>query len=82
MPNIIDTHQIEEVIIAIEQADEDKVDKIINLLADKAVVIKISAKMHDILAGSVKMNHVFGAILIVLQSLWQAHRPKYCVGLF
>ena len=75
LPQIIDDYEIEEVIIAIEQTDEAKINEIINLLADKSVVIKISAKMRDILAGSVKMNHVFGAVLIEiypeLMAAWQ-----------
>ncbi|MGB1205595.1 MAG: sugar transferase [Chitinophagales bacterium] len=85
LPHIIDTYKIEEVIIAIEQADEDKIGEIINLLADKSVVIKISAKMHDILAGSVKMNHVFGAVLIEiypdLMATWQRN-IKRCFDIF
>ncbi len=75
LPYIIKKYKIDEVLIAIEKSEEDRVDEIINLLADQKVVIKIAPDMHDILAGSVRMNHVLGAVLIEIypniMSAWQ-----------
>ncbi len=72
---IIQEHQIEEVIIAVETRDHDKLNLLINSLADQKVNIHIIPDFYDILSGSVKMNHVLGAILIgvnpELMPLWQ-----------
>jgi exopolysaccharide biosynthesis polyprenyl glycosylphosphotransferase len=64
LPQIIEQYQIEEVIIAIETSEHPRLNDIINLLADQKIVIKIIPDMYDILAGSVRMNHVLGAVLI------------------
>lgn len=61
---VIDRFRVDEVIIAIESSEHHRLNDIINLLADRNVVIKIMPDMYDILAGSVRMNHVLGAVLI------------------
>ena len=75
LEDIIARHQIEEVIIAIETSEHHRLNDIINRLADNNVIIKIIPDMYDILLGSVKMNHVLGAVLIEihpeLMPAWQ-----------
>ncbi len=76
LPRIIKKYKIDEVIIAIETSEHPQINAIINLLAEETeVVIKIIPDMYDILAGSVKMNHVMGAVLIeinpMLMPQWQ-----------
>ncbi len=63
---IIQANEIEEVIIAIETSEHDKLKDILNALFifDDSLLIKIIPDMYDILLGNVKMNHVFGAVLI------------------
>jgi len=61
---IIKEYQIEEVIIATEPKEHEKINGIINDLADQDVKIKVIADMYNILTGSVKMNSIFGALLI------------------
>lgn len=61
---VIQQEGIEEVIIAIETSEHDQLRSILRVLYDQGVVIKIIPDMYDILLGSVRMNHVFGAILI------------------
>lgn len=60
---------IEEVIIAIETSEHNRVRSILDALYDFGddLIIKIIPDMYDILLGSVKMNHVFGAVLIEIQ---------------
>jgi len=78
LSDIIESHNIEEVIIAIETSEHQKLNPILNVLSDyeDQVLIKIIPDMYDILLGSVRMNHVFGAILIEIQPdympLWQS----------
>lgn len=62
--HIIDAYNVEEVIIAIESTEHREIEKIINYLDDKNVVIKAIASMYDILMGKVNMAHIFGTPLI------------------
>jgi exopolysaccharide biosynthesis polyprenyl glycosylphosphotransferase len=64
LTQIISNHKIEEVIIAVETSEHEKLNSYINALADLPVNISIIPDMYDILSGSVKMNHVLGAVLI------------------
>ncbi|MFM9943605.1 MAG: sugar transferase [Bacteroidia bacterium] len=64
LPEIIEKYKIEEVIIAIETVENDKINKILNLLSLKHVAIKIIPDIYDILSGSVRMSNILGAILI------------------
>ncbi|HXH19631.1 MAG TPA: sugar transferase [Chitinophagales bacterium] len=64
LQKIASADNIEEVIIAIETSEHQKLNEIINTLADKKVIIKIIPDMYDILSGSVKMGNVIGAPLI------------------
>ncbi len=73
---VIKEKEIEEAIIAIETSDHNKIKEILNALADfeKEVYTRIIPDMYDILLGTVKMNHVFGAVLIDIQ---QNLMPKW-----
>jgi len=75
LPQIIDSYGIEEVIIAIETLENDKINKILNLLSLKHVAIKIIPDIYDILSGSVRMSNILGAILIEVNTeimpFWQ-----------
>ena len=69
IPQVIQERNIEEAIIAIETSDHDKIKQILDALADfeEQVLTKIIPDMYDILLGTVKMNHVYGAVLIEIQ---------------
>ncbi len=77
---IIDERAIDEVIIAIEDAEHDLLEEILNDLATRDVVVRIRADVYDIISGSVRMNHVHGAILIELypdmMPTWQQHLKR------
>ena len=62
--NVIKSQQIEEVIIALDRSEHEKLKGIISLLSGYPVRIKLIPDMYDILAGSVKMNNIFGALLL------------------
>jgi len=61
---LLGEYQTDEVIIAVETSEHDRLRNIINALANYKLVIKIIPDMYDILSGSVKMNQVYGAVLI------------------
>ncbi len=73
---IIRSHEIEEVIIAIETSEHNRLRGILNILFDfgEQVLVKIIPDMYDILLGTVKMNHVYGAVLIEIR---QELMPKW-----
>ncbi len=64
LKNIIQTNQIEEVIIAIESFEHENISKIVTELDNQHIIIKVIPDMYDILSGSVKMTAIFGAPLI------------------
>tara|TARA_B100000513_G_scaffold110896_2_gene48224 strand:- start:183 stop:1580 length:1398 start_codon:yes stop_codon:yes gene_type:complete len=66
LKQVINSQQIEEVIIATEPKEHEKTNTIINDLADLNVKIKVIADMYSILTGSVKMSSIFGALLIAV----------------
>lgn len=73
---VIREHQIEDVIIAIETSEHNRLRNILNTLFDfgEQVLVKIIPDMYDILLGTVKMNHVYGAVLIEIR---QELMPKW-----
>lgn len=76
MERIIKEKEVEEAIIAIESSEHNRLKEILNVLFDydEQVLIKIIPDMYDILLGSVKMNQVFGAVLIEIK---QDLMPKW-----
>ena len=64
LKDIINRHNIEEVIIALETSDSKKVENIIAELEETKVIIQIIPDIQDILMGSVKMGAVFQTPLI------------------
>ncbi len=68
--SLITEHNVEEVIIAVETADHNKIKKILNILDDylERILIKIIPDMYDIMVGTVKMNHIHGTALIEIDT--------------
>lgn len=64
----IEQHEIQEVIIATEEADKHMISEIINQLDSANVVVKVIPDLYQHLTGMVKMGNVFGAILIEIQT--------------
>ncbi len=76
MNEVIKNHQIEEAIVAVETSEHNKVQQILNVLFDfgEQVLVKIIPDMYDIMLGTVKMNHVYGAVLLEIE---QDLMPKW-----
>ena len=73
---IIQTYNIEEVIIAIETSEHGRLSEILNVLFDfgERILVKIIPDMYDIMLGTVKMNYLYGAVLIEIK---QELMPKW-----
>lgn len=78
---IIQMHQAEEVIIAMESREHNNISHILTDLYSTNVVVKIIPEMHDILLGTVKMTSIFGTPLIEIQSgllpAWQQSIKRF-----
>ena len=72
---LIRDHKVEEVIIAIESSDHNRIQKIITRIQDGRVKIKILPDMYELLSGSLKMTDIYGALLLQIvddsMPIWQ-----------
>ncbi|NND77709.1 MAG: sugar transferase [Flavobacteriales bacterium] len=66
--DVIQDHEIEEAIIAIESQEHKTLGKILNEIEGQNVSVKISPDIYDIMSGSVKMTSIFGTPLIQINS--------------
>ncbi|MEZ4912210.1 MAG: sugar transferase [Saprospiraceae bacterium] len=66
---VIYDNKIEEVIIAVETSEHDKLKSILDTLFDhsESLLIKVIPDTYDIMIGTVKMNHIYGAVLIEIE---------------
>jgi exopolysaccharide biosynthesis polyprenyl glycosylphosphotransferase len=68
-------HEIEEVIIAIENTDHNRLQRLISDVDEKGIKIKMIPDMYDILSGFVRISSIFGTPLIEVDALvmpqWQ-----------
>lgn len=62
--SILETHRVEEVIIAIGSGDHEVLEFILNALEGTQTEVKIIPDIYDILSGSVRMSSIYGAPLI------------------
>ncbi len=76
LKTIIEEEEIEEVIIAVETTEHNKLKGILDVLYDFSdkILIKVIPDTYDIMIGKVKMNHVYGAVLIEID---QDLMPKW-----
>jgi len=68
LEELIAKHAIEEVIIAIESSDHNRLKDILVRIGDGKTKIKVLPDMYVILAGSVKMTNIYGALLIEIST--------------
>src|SRR6188474_2207632 len=69
LATIIQQYEVEEALIAIETSEHNKLKGILDILFDynEEVLVKIIPDMYDILLGTVKMNYLYGAVLIEIR---------------
>ncbi len=64
LEEIIDEHEIEEVIVAVDSSEHYLLENIVTRLSYRPVVVKVLPDMYDIISGSVKTSNVYDAVLI------------------
>lgn len=72
----LDENKIEEVIIAIESTEHQKLKSIVDVLFEYGdrLIVRTIPDTYDILLGTVRLNHVYGAVLIEIK---QEMMPKW-----
>lgn len=64
LEQIIDDHNIEEVIVAVDSSEHHLLENIVTRLCYRPVVVKVLPDYYDIISGSVKTSNVYDAVLI------------------
>jgi exopolysaccharide biosynthesis polyprenyl glycosylphosphotransferase len=80
LPSIIDKNEIEEIIIAIETSEHNKIQEIISILDYRNVTVKAIPDMFDILSGTVKTSTIYSNPLVKISNglmpAWQENMKR------
>ena len=74
LPEIILDKNVEEVIIAIESSEHEKLEGIVNILEDQNVTVKMIPDTYDIISGKVRLGSLGAPLIEIrheLMPLWQ-----------
>lgn len=75
LPKLIEDHQIEELVIALEPSEHKKIEQVLNYSDGNQVRVRIIADLYQILIGSVKVHNLLGTPLIEIERnlmpIWQ-----------
>lgn len=67
---VIEEYEVSDVIVAVETTEHNRIQGIMDKLFDfpsDDLLIKVIPDMYDIMLGNVKLNHLYGAVLIEVQ---------------
>ncbi len=77
---IIEEYDIEEVIIAIETREHDRLNNILTILENLQISIWGIPELYDFLSGTVRTNTIYGSPLIKISNglmpIWQANTKR------
>jgi len=68
LSHIIENHQIEEVIIALETVEHKKLSNILTIIENRQITIWGIPDLYDFLSGTVKINTIYGSPLIKISN--------------
>jgi exopolysaccharide biosynthesis polyprenyl glycosylphosphotransferase len=75
LEKVLASHEVEEIIIALEPSDHDRLQRIITKIHNFSIVVKVLPDMYELLSGKLKMTNIYGALFIELNRdvmpLWQ-----------
>lgn len=75
LESILNDYEVEEIIIALESTEYEFLKSLISKISKRNIRIKILPGMNDILPGFLKINNIFGALLIDVNTnkmpIWQ-----------
>lgn len=64
--SLIEKYSFEEVIVAIESSEQEKIEQILTKLEKLDVIIKVIPSLYDVLTGKVQMSFFLGTPLIII----------------
>lgn len=64
LEKVLQEQEVQEVILALEADEQQQLSFLLNALAGRPLLIKVSPEMYEILLGKVKMSNVYDAALI------------------
>lgn len=77
---IIDKYNIEEIILAIETSEHNKIQEILSILDYRSITVKAIPDMYDILAGTVKTSTIYTSPLVKISNgimpAWQENMKR------
>ncbi len=75
LEEILKKHPVEEIVIAIESTDHDRLQKIISRIYNAKIILKVLPDTYELLTGALKMTNIYGTLLIAFNRdempLWQ-----------
>jgi exopolysaccharide biosynthesis polyprenyl glycosylphosphotransferase len=81
LEKVIEKYEIEEVIIALESTEHQRLSSIITRLSGTGIKIKVLPDVFDILSGSIKMTNIFGVVLLEVNPegmpVWQQSIKRF-----
>jgi len=78
LEEVIEAHQIEEVVIAVESHEHKKLEHILTRLSYSPVIIKVLPDLYDIISGSVRIDNVYAPVLISIHPELLPDWQKVC----
>jgi exopolysaccharide biosynthesis polyprenyl glycosylphosphotransferase len=79
--DVIKTHNIEEVIIAIDPSEHEQINMILNKLNRVNVIVKAIPSLNDLITGRVRLSTLFGTPLVEisrdLMPIWQVNLKNF-----
>ena len=77
---IIDDYNIEEIILAIETSEHNKIQEILSILDYRSITVKAIPDLYDILAGTVKTSTIYTSPLVKISNgimpAWQENMKR------
>jgi len=81
LEGILANHSVEEIILAIEPSDHDRLQKIITKIHNLKIIVKVLPDMYELLSGKLKMTNIYGTLFIELNRdgmpLWQQAMKRF-----
>lgn len=86
LDDIIEKNNVEEVIIALETKEHERLSEILTILENRQIIIWGIPDLYDFLTGTVKMNAIYGSPLLKISNglmpAWQENTKRLIDVLF
>ena len=81
LEEILAIHSVDEIIIAIESSDHDRLQRILTKINDLRIIVKVLPDMYELLSGTIKMTNIYGTLFMAINRdvmpLWQQALKRF-----